>query len=383
MALSISDAGSEIVITGDSYRLSVSKTNGSLGRISSASGRTLSLGSRNQCLWGTVNTAESFFGGCQFSAQSATRRFSYSIDQTGRTVRLSYQGTAADAPLSAEVLLIAHDDSVELALTLRKQAGERVQRVLWPSDVLFEKASISEAYLPSGLPGIRLAPDFFTQGRSYAPVYPSFAMMMDYMALRSDSAVLAISAINPDPTAVYPTSLGFINDGPANTFFSHEHRARLDVGAEWQGPRYRITVASNVFDTLEHFRRDNRIDRIARVQDRLLAVGAGGLERATWIKMSPSAQARSAQAMGDFITALPHPTALHLVSYWQGGFDRNYPDFLPPDPTVGSSADLARLSSRLRQAGGHLVPYTNPTFWQEDSVTVRGLTAEQRNGLWV
>ena len=45
------------------------------------------------------------------------------------------------------------------------------------------------------------------------------------------------------------------------------------------------------------------------------------------------------------------------------GFDKQYPDHLPPNPEVGTPEDLAALV-RECQAKGHLfMPYTNPTWW--------------------
>ena len=73
------------------------------------------------------------------------------------------------------------------------------------------------------------------------------------------------------------------------------------------------------------------------------------------------------------LALLPRPSLFHPVAYNPGGFDRNYPDLLPPNPAWGTLDDF-RTMFQEAQAMGHLVmPCTNPTWWDELSPTVRNL----------
>lgn len=60
---------------------------------------------------------------------------------------------------------------------------------------------------------------------------------------------------------------------------------------------------------------------------------------------------------------LPHPVIFHSADYLFGGFDRQYPDHLPPRPFVGTPEDLTQLVKVCRAKGHLFMPYTNPTWW--------------------
>ncbi len=60
---------------------------------------------------------------------------------------------------------------------------------------------------------------------------------------------------------------------------------------------------------------------------------------------------------------LPFPVLFHICDYLHGGFDRQYPDHLPPNPAKGTPEDLAQLVKTCRAKGHLFMPYTNPTWW--------------------
>jgi hypothetical protein len=67
------------------------------------------------------------------------------------------------------------------------------------------------------------------------------------------------------------------------------------------------------------------------------------------------------------------PAILHPVSYWPRGFDQNYPDFLPPDPRFGTMFDFRAFADAAHARGLFVMPYTNPTWWDEQSPTSRSV----------
>jgi hypothetical protein len=60
---------------------------------------------------------------------------------------------------------------------------------------------------------------------------------------------------------------------------------------------------------------------------------------------------------------LPYPVLFHTADYLHGGFDKQYPDHLPPNPAVGTPEDFAELIRVCRERGHVFMPYTNPTWW--------------------
>jgi hypothetical protein len=60
---------------------------------------------------------------------------------------------------------------------------------------------------------------------------------------------------------------------------------------------------------------------------------------------------------------IPAPGILHLWDFLKGGFDKEYPDILPPNTEKGTSGELKDLMHHARELGHLVMPYTNPTWW--------------------
>ncbi|MDH7571755.1 MAG: hypothetical protein QHJ73_19415, partial [Armatimonadota bacterium] len=74
----------------------------------------------------------------------------------------------------------------------------------------------------------------------------------------------------------------------------------------------------------------------------------------------------NAREKREHLSLLPRGSLLHFADYLKGGFDKEYPDHLPPHPRFGTAAELREFLDAAR-AQGHLVaPYTNPTWWCDD-----------------
>ena len=102
---------------------------------------------------------------------------------------------------------------------------------------------------------------------------------------------------------------------------------------------------------------ENGLDRTlaAKMPPRTLALW----KRSVLIKL----ETRTAGEEADLIPRLPSPAILHLVGYLHGGFDRQYPDHLPPNPTYGTGEQFAGVLAQAHQAGDLVMPYTNTTWW--------------------
>ena len=60
---------------------------------------------------------------------------------------------------------------------------------------------------------------------------------------------------------------------------------------------------------------------------------------------------------------LPVPSLIHISDYLKGGFDKQYPDLLPPRPSFGTPAEMRELFDEAHALGHLMMPYTNPTWW--------------------
>ena len=66
------------------------------------------------------------------------------------------------------------------------------------------------------------------------------------------------------------------------------------------------------------------------------------------------------------MTAIPHmpvPSIIHQSQYLKGGFDKEYPDHLPPRASYGTQDEMRSFVDALHAAGHFFSPYTNPTWW--------------------
>jgi len=59
-----------------------------------------------------------------------------------------------------------------------------------------------------------------------------------------------------------------------------------------------------------------------------------------------------------------------MASYEPHGFDRWYPDLLPPNRALGTTLDMRAVVRASRGLGHVFMPYTNPTWWDVESPTV-------------
>lgn len=62
---------------------------------------------------------------------------------------------------------------------------------------------------------------------------------------------------------------------------------------------------------------------------------------------------------------IPSPALIHTQHYMHSGFDKRYPDILPPNKRFGGEEGLKRLIEAIHARGMLFMPYTNPTWWSE------------------
>jgi len=66
------------------------------------------------------------------------------------------------------------------------------------------------------------------------------------------------------------------------------------------------------------------------------------------------------------LDSLPVPSLIHFADYLHGGFDKQYPDHLPPNKDFGTMDEFKSFVTALHAKGHLFSPYTNPTWWCDD-----------------
>jgi hypothetical protein len=376
-------SASRLVLSAPDYRLAFNKVNGALLAIEDArSGAEISQGSSGGCLWGSVfNGGPGYVGGCSYRRGSAND-FSYSWDTGSSTLTLRYSGDArATLHIGATVTITSGSSPFfDMRVTLDNHAGSVLRNALFPSNLLFRTTAVQAGYLPYYLPGVRVRPSFFSGDHSDVPTYPGGNALADFMALDVAGTHFALYSVNRAPNPVQPVALGFIhnalNSGCLGQSFCAEHSFQTWVpnGATWTSPTVRVVIGQSASSAILSYRRDNGIDSYPSVAAKL-GSHFQAYSRSPLIKADVAAVGKPFRGWISALSGLPTPSLLHPVGYMVGGHDHSYPDFLPTDPTWGSTKDFAAMIRAAEARHVSVMPYTNPTWWTDDSKTVNHLSA--------
>jgi hypothetical protein len=371
-AVYFDDGASDRMRVGNAaWELSLSKTNGAIldvfDRVLDTSLSTLS---RNGCLWGaSLDSAPGYLGGCSYNLTGANR-FSYSWSAPDSTLTLTYAGQS-----TASVTLVASQQAYfDLQLEVVNHTGATVTRYLFPSDLLLKNTAVTAAYLPFYVPGVKLLPGFFSPGRNFTTTYPG-STFADLVAVDSNGSTLAYYAVNPGHTT-QAADIGFHDDSqntPGTFYLTHNLETWAPDGSSFASPMIRVWIGQPVGAVASGYRADNGIADYPTVSDKLGARFAA-LAKAPLVKLEMSSAA-SFSSMIPGLSLVTAPALLHPVSYWPRNFDQNYPDFLPPNAKLGTTEDFAAWTMAAQSLGLFVMPYTNPTWWDDQSPTVLSLPA--------
>lgn len=165
--------------------------------------------------------------------------------------------------------------------------------------------------------------------------------------------------------------MGPIEDGdhPGYFYLYHTLVPGLRAQAVWESPPVRLHVGQPYSPTLTAYRTGNHLDAFGDLRPK-----AGPryeqLVRSPLLKVDTD---QSAGAYAALLPQLPAPALLHWVAFWSPSFDENYPDLLPPKPAFGTLTETVALFRAAQAAGFLNLPYTNPTWWDDEAPTFQGL----------
>ena len=127
-------------------------------------------------------------------------------------------------------------------------------------------------------------------------------------------------------------------------------------GTQWQSPTVRLTLGHAVTDDLNAYCQANQITR--SLESKMSPATLAAFKQSVLVFYDGSANSMLAH-----LDQLPAPSLIHFTRYLQGGFDKQYPDHLPPNPNWGTPAEFTALLAGCRERGHLVMPYTNPTWW--------------------
>ncbi len=305
--------------------------------------------------------------------------FRHSWDAQNRTLTLSYvpDPIIFTEWLGAEVTFVMADGPYfDVQITLFNHWGYAMEGVSFPNNLLLDMAEGAEALLPVSYPGIRLKTSFFDQMLSTEGTYPG-DFHADFSAFRTQDRIISMYGLHHDEP-VRMVQLGIMyEDNPqqnSNVFIKRSYPVWVENGESWTSPKLRIRFDGSYEDGLNGCRLDNKLDTFASLETKL------GSRYATTLR-SPIFYASFGESLSvpfsqvpTFTEQLPSPSLIMLSNYYTGGFHGHHPDYLPPDPQWGTTADLVQMVSDIKAQGKLVMPFTLPTWWHEQSPSVSGLT---------
>jgi hypothetical protein len=140
-------------------------------------------------------------------------------------------------------------------------------------------------------------------------------------------------------------------------WLEHGFKAWVTNGVSWKTPTVRMLKNRTLAETCDEYMAANNLSRSLKDKVRDNAK----LEK---LKIAPLLfLGDSSEKCRRALAHIPVPSLIHQSQYLKGGFDKQYPDHLPPRPEFGTEEEYRRFIGEARAAGHLYSPYTNPTWW--------------------
>jgi len=356
-----------IVLEGGRYKIALSPDNGSIERVSEGGSAKTILRSGEQGLWHVRFRDGSTLSAADFHAGSNSRRFQCSRDAKTGTIRLNYVAPEAGVVIDVKGQETGFDFVGQVTPT-----SKTVLEFVLPARLRFDPEQVRRFISPLhphlGV-GAAFNSRFFKRQPSnkflkYESPYPP--VFADFLHLDSSAGTASLYRIQPrtwkpwageeDPKAIFVPGRLALGGDEQGGWCERAFGTWVPAGRTWIAPTVRLALGGSAEHDLLAYCQANAITRT--LQQKLPPQLLGTFCRAVLVKYNGSAREKIAS-----LDKLPVPTLIHYADYLQGGFDKQYPDHLPPGPGFGTPEELRALHDRAHQLGHLLMPYTNPTWW--------------------
>ncbi|MCB9866630.1 MAG: hypothetical protein H6816_08365 [Phycisphaerales bacterium] len=322
--------------------------------------------------------------GQNFSPTNNARKFTYGWDAGSSTLTMNYAATGTYASLARIQVHVTAGPEVDTTLAFTNSSALDVELMAYPVQLSFKRSEIEAVYMPY-IEGMKLLPSFF-DGYDFWSGYPG-QLFADFAYTELTTGSFAVYCVQNLQAPLQPSDWSILRD---DTYaggvrkYHHDYTLALGPGQQWSSPLTVLNVGSSLPDAMAAYWTRTGYDAMPTLADKLGPAKLDALAHAVLLKRDLLQGSWTFSSFQSYLPNLPAGNLLHLVSFWPVGFDENYPDYLPPNTALGSLADLQNLVAAAR-AGGHLVmPYTNPTWWDNQSPTLAtlgtGIVARDRSG---
>ncbi|OGR86825.1 MAG: hypothetical protein A3A86_06860 [Elusimicrobia bacterium RIFCSPLOWO2_01_FULL_60_11] len=347
------------------YRVVLSKENGALLSFTQgASTAPVITGSADGCLWKIDTSGRKVI-------ESRAQDFTWKWDAAASGLALEYKGATASSRVTVRMGFDA-SEKISMEIEAENLSDAVFLSVLFPQGLLFSTARLDRVVLPR-LIGVAFKPGFFRSNKQWSDPYPSSFADYAWIGTRSGSLT---SYMTQPKGAFQPASLEIGASGAGEQgSYTHRMPVRVEKGRFWRSPKVYLTAGGSVYETARAYAQDSGLAAFSPLSKKLKPEAYARLQRSPFIRVDQSVNIDIPSVIR-LLKELPVPAILHLTSFWPGGFDRNYPDYLPPDPDYGTMDEFKALTAKARALGLLVMPYTNPTWWN-DGPTVKRLSEEK------
>ncbi|MBN1505674.1 MAG: hypothetical protein JW955_02445 [Sedimentisphaerales bacterium] len=199
---------------------------------------------------------------------------------------------------------------------------------------------------------------------SYTTPYPpAFA---DFLHLDASAGSASLYAVQPmqwkpwdgagNPSAIFiPGRLAW-GGNEQGGYCERAFGTYVGRGSRWQSPPVRLVLGNTAVDDLNAYCQANGITR--SLESKMSPVTLTAFKQSVLVFLDGTCSHMLAH-----LHQVPAPALVHFTRYLKGGFDKQYPDHLPPNPGFGTPTEFRDLLARCRELGHLVMPYTNPTWW--------------------
>ncbi|MBT3376710.1 MAG: hypothetical protein HN742_15635 [Lentisphaerae bacterium] len=200
---------------------------------------------------------------------------------------------------------------------------------------------------------------------AYSEQYPS--ANADFFHLDSTAGSLAIFGVQPVLTAPWTSASSsprFLTPASLETggderggYFTHGWHAAVEPGDTWRSPPVRLLPGPSAPEALSLY--GAAIGLKTPLAEKVPPAKLSPLCGAVLVRLGGRTAAEQIAALDH----LPGRSIVHFHEYLHGGFDKQYPDHLPPRVSWGTPQDLSTFYRRGQELGHLMMPYTNASWW--------------------
>ena len=359
-------------LEGKSYRVVFNEDNGAIEYVlNKRTNKKIVQAEGQNTLWTIEYIDKTILSSSEFSSAYEEKKFSLHCKENSITMVYQWQD------FSTTVEFTAGQESFDGKVTLANPP-KVVLTLNFPHQLSFAINEINRFYFPHNL-GIALKQRFYTLGKGYTSRefglqqknvieghYPD--NFSDFVYLDSNDGAMAVYGIQDESEIFVPAKYktGYDDWQGGSGFYDHSFVTYVDEQQTWTSPIVRIEIGTvsyrfgtnqSLIHSLQNYSKANGFTTL--LDDKMPSDMLEKFKKSMLLFYN----GKSYNEMSEGLDLIPSPSLIHFTNYLRVGFDRNYPDHLPPNPAFGTPEEFRNFYDRAHEKGMLVMPYTNPTWW--------------------